>query len=309
MPDYLNQTQYTFYGLAENTLYYFQVKAGDALAYDTSPFLPAPNATTLISGTARARARAPEGNGPRYVMMRRSLHLGPPLSPPPPMCALPAPIFNVANTVVTTDSIKISWSPGSSLTRSYLVYGKRTINSRDLPASTYQLLQNSTATTCQVLNLASGSFYTFRVHAITATGVDGNQAEFTFQTTAAAGQEGTLPPGGMRTRNWARGVEPDVGGLGDQARGSGIGVRITARVPGSGLGPSAEFRGLARVLGLGLGACAGFGARPVSWAWGSICQSAGFVTGPVGWICSGFRGSARVPRLGFGPWAFFCLGL
>ena len=183
------------------------------------------------------------------------------------MCALPAPIFNVANTVVTTDSIKISWSPGSSLTRSYLVYGKRTINSRDLPASTYQLLQNSTATTCQVLNLASGSFYTFRVHAITATGVDGNQAEFTFQTTAAAGQEGTLPPGGTRTRNWARGVEPDVGGLGDQ---------------GSGIGGSGYVR--PAVLGSGIGRSAGFVARPVGWVRGSARVLGLGLDQPGGWV-------------------------
>ena len=107
-----------------------------------------------------------------------------------------APVFDVAATVITSDSIKIGWSPGSSLTTSYYVYGRRTINSRDLPTGSYVLLQNSTATTCQVNNLASGSFYTFSVHAVTSAWVDGNQAVFTFQTTALSGQEGTLAPGG-----------------------------------------------------------------------------------------------------------------
>jgi len=107
--------------------------------------------------------------------------------------------------VTTSDSIKIIWIAGSALTSSYLVYGRRTINSRDLAPGNYTLLQNSTATSCQITNLASGSFYTFSVHALTASGVDGNQAEFTFQTTALSGQEGTLPPGGALARALARG--------------------------------------------------------------------------------------------------------
>jgi hypothetical protein len=107
-----------------------------------------------------------------------------------------APVFNVANTVITTDSITLRWSPGSAFTVSYLVYGRRAINSRDLAAGSYTLLQTGPATSCAVTNLASGTFYTFRVHAITAAGIDSNQAEFTFQTAAIAGGAGTLPPGG-----------------------------------------------------------------------------------------------------------------
>ena len=50
-PGYINMTTYTIQGLAEYTLYFFQLKAGDASGYDVNPYLPPPNATTLIART------------------------------------------------------------------------------------------------------------------------------------------------------------------------------------------------------------------------------------------------------------------
>jgi serine/threonine protein kinase len=102
----------------------------------------------------------------------------------------------VAQTVITSDSITINWSAGSSLTASFLVYGRRLVNSRDLDPGNFTLLQNSSATSCRVGNLASGSFYTFRVQAISGDGSNTNAAEFTFQTASVLGGQGTLPPGG-----------------------------------------------------------------------------------------------------------------
>ena len=105
-------------------------------------------------------------------------------------------MFNVASTIVTVDSVQFSWSAGSSLTASYLVYGERATNSRDLLVGNWTLLANSTATTFKATNLASGAFYIFDVHALMANGADGNQAEYTFQTTSVANEQSTLPPGG-----------------------------------------------------------------------------------------------------------------
>jgi hypothetical protein len=48
---YINLTTHIVQGLAENTVYFFRLTAGDALGYDTNPFVPAPNATTRIAGT------------------------------------------------------------------------------------------------------------------------------------------------------------------------------------------------------------------------------------------------------------------
>jgi hypothetical protein len=49
--DYINLTEHTVQGLAENTQYFFKLTAGDNSTFDTNPFLPAPNATTLVSRT------------------------------------------------------------------------------------------------------------------------------------------------------------------------------------------------------------------------------------------------------------------
>ena len=110
--------------------------------------------------------------------------------PPAPV----APVFNLAATVATVDSIKFTWAPGSSLTASYLIYVKRVTNTRDYSASNFTLLANTTSTSFTASSLASGTFYTFLVSAVTATGEVNNQVQFTFQTQAAAGQ-GQLPEG------------------------------------------------------------------------------------------------------------------
>ena len=117
-----------------------------------------------------------------------------------------AATFNVASTVVSTSSIKFSWTAGSPLTASFLVYGERVINSRDLSVGNWTLLANSTSTSLTVTGLASGAFYIFSVHSITAEGVDSNQQEYTFQTTSVSNQA-TIPEGG--TCKWfARGLPP-----------------------------------------------------------------------------------------------------
>ena len=103
-------------------------------------------------------------------------------------------MFNLAATVATVDSIKFTWAPGSSLTAAYLIYVKRVTNTRDYSTSNFTLLANTTSTTYLASGLASGSFYTFLVNAVTAAGEVNNQVQFTFQTQAAAGQ-GQLPEG------------------------------------------------------------------------------------------------------------------
>ena len=103
-------------------------------------------------------------------------------------------MFNLAATVATVDSIKFQWAPGSSLTAAYLVYVKRVTNTRDYSTANFTLLANTTTTTYTASGLASGTFYTFVVNAVTASGEVNNQVQFTFQTQAAAGQ-GQLPEG------------------------------------------------------------------------------------------------------------------
>lgn len=103
-------------------------------------------------------------------------------------------MFNLAATVATVDSIKFTWAPGSSLTASYLIYVKRVTNTRDYSTANFTLLTNTTTTTYTASGLASGSFYTFLVNSVTASGEVNNQVQFTFQTQAAAGQ-GQLPEG------------------------------------------------------------------------------------------------------------------
>ena len=123
----------------------------------------------------------------------------------------PAAVFNVANTVISANSIQFSWSAGSSLTKSYLIYGQRASSSRDLPVGNWTLLQNSTSTSCTVNNLASGAFYTFSVHSITEFGQDSNQAAYSFQTTSTSsganvpegGAFQSEGPGGLRARDEA----------------------------------------------------------------------------------------------------------
>ena len=99
-------------------------------------------------------------------------------------------------TQVTTDTITIKWAKGSPLTTSFNVYGKRTINSRDLDVGVFSPLQNSTATSCQVTSLASGAFYTFVVYAVRFDGVVSSSNEITIQTTSQSSASATLPPGG-----------------------------------------------------------------------------------------------------------------
>ena len=103
-------------------------------------------------------------------------------------------MFNLAATVATVDSIKFQWAPGSSLTAAYLIYVKRVTNTRDYSTTNFTLLANTTSTSYTATGLASGSFYTFLVNSVTATGEVNNQVQFTFQTQAAAGQ-GQLPEG------------------------------------------------------------------------------------------------------------------
>jgi hypothetical protein len=127
-----------------------------------------------------------------------------------------APVYNVLGTVVTATSITLRWAAGSVLTRTFRVYGRRTINSRDLPVGNNTLLQESTATVCAVTGLASGSFYTFTIVGVGAKGQESSGAEFTFQTASLAGQDGTLPPGGTCAR-----------GARDQGKGVFLGYSCT----------------------------------------------------------------------------------
>ena len=116
----------------------------------------------------------------------------------------PAAVFNVANTVISANSIQFSWSAGSSLTKSYLIYGQRASSSRDLPVGNWTLLQNSTRTSCTVGSLASGAFYTFSVHSITDTGEDSNQAAYSFQTTSTSSGASVPEGGAFQCEGWGR---------------------------------------------------------------------------------------------------------
>ena len=169
---YMNGTVLTVGGLAEFTTYLFEVYAGDANSFDTNFYTPLPTATTTI---------------------------------------LP-PVVNVSSAVTTENSIAFSWQPGSQLTDSYLVYGQRLSNNRDVPFGNLTLLANSTNTSYTATSLSSGSTYLFRVRAVGTFEGAASNTDYTFQTRAVSSQV-VVPDGGTcvearaprRTRRtWAR---------------------------------------------------------------------------------------------------------
>ena len=91
--------------------------------------------------------------------------------------------------MITTTSISFSWSAGSDLTSSYLVYAQRLSNNRrDISTESLTLLQNSTSTTVAVTDLATGSTYLFRVRAVSPDGSAISDTDYSFATRSLAGQ-------------------------------------------------------------------------------------------------------------------------
>ena len=104
------------------------------------------------------------------------------------MARFTAPNVNVSSAVITTTSISFSWSAGSDLTSSYLVYAQRLSNNRDISTDGLTLLQNSTSTTVTVTDLATGATYLFRVRAVSPDGSAISDTDYSFATRSLAGQ-------------------------------------------------------------------------------------------------------------------------
>ena len=115
-------------------------------------------------------------------------------------CAYPAPVFNVSSAIVSENSIAFSWSAGSQLSQSFLVYGQRLSNNRrDTITGNVTLLQNSTSTAYQANDLLAGTTYLFGVAAVAPDGNTASVATYSFQTRATSGQQ-VLPGDGAGPR-------------------------------------------------------------------------------------------------------------